>query len=138
MVVRIVTVSNVVHAGTIDSVSSTCYLLLKQCLRQNLYPSGEGLASHADVLRGSSLRDSIYKLYINTVYLLLKDAKLHLRDSIYKLYINTVCLFLRDAKLLLMDSIYKLYINTVCLFLRDAKLLLRDSIYKLYMNKASF
>ena len=45
--------------------------------------------------------DSIYKLYINTVYLLLRDAKLLLRDSIYKLYINTVYPLLRDAKLLL-------------------------------------
>ena len=38
------------------------------------------------------LRDSVYKLYINTVYFLLRDAKL----------------LLRDAKLLLRDSVYKL------------------------------
>ena len=33
------------------------------------------------------------------------DAKLLTRDSIYKLYINTVYLSLRDAKLLLRHSI---------------------------------
>ena len=34
------------------------------------------------------MRDSIYKLYKNSMYLLLMDAKLLLRDSVYKLYIN--------------------------------------------------
>ena len=48
--------------------------------------------------------------------------------ELYKLYINKLYLFLRDAKLLLRDSIYKIYINTVYLLLRDTKLLLRDSI----------
>ena len=48
--------------------------------------------------------------------------------ELYMLYINKLYLLVRDAKLFLMDSIYKLYINTVYLFLRDAKL--RDSIYK--------
>ena len=40
---------------------------------------------------------SIYKLYINRVYLLLRDAKLLLRDSIYKLKVNTS--FFRDSML---------------------------------------
>ena len=40
----------------------------------------------------------MYKVY------LLRDAKLLMRDSIYKIYINTVYLLLRDAKLLLRDS----------------------------------
>ena len=40
------------------------------------------------------------------------DAKLLLRDSVYKLYISTVYFLLRDAKLLLRDSVYKLKINT--------------------------
>ena len=38
----------------------------------------------------------IYKLYINKVYLLLKDAKLLLSDAVNKLHINKVYLFLRD------------------------------------------
>ena len=67
----------------------------------------------------------IYKLSIYKVYLL-RDAKLLMRDSVYKIYINTVYLLLRDAILLLRGS--KLYINTVYLFLRDVKLFLRDSI----------
>ena len=80
------------------------------------------------------LRDSIYKvykLYMNKVYLPLRDAPFEGSD---KLYINTVYLFLRDVKLLLRNSIYKLLINAVYLLLRDAKLLLRDSIYKLYLK----
>ena len=40
---------------------------------------------------------SINKLYINRVYLLLRDAKLLLRDSIYKLKVNTS--FFRDSML---------------------------------------
>ena len=67
----------------------------------------------------------IYKLSIYKVYLL-RDAKLLMRDSVYKIYINTVYLLLRDAILLLRGS--KLYINTVYLFLRDVKFFLRDSI----------
>ena len=38
-------------------------------------------------------------MYINAVYLLLRDAKLLMRDSIYKLYINTVYLLLKDSML---------------------------------------
>jgi len=72
------------------------------------------------------LRDSIYKLYINTVYLFLRDAIRGI-PLVYKLYIYKVYLLLRDAKLLMSDSIYKLYINTVYLLLRDTKLLLRDA-----------
>ena len=52
------------------------------------------------------MTDSIYKLYINTVYLSLRDAKLFSRDSIHKLYINTVYLP-NKVYLLLRDSIYK-------------------------------
>ena len=85
-------------------------------------------------------------LYINKLYLLVRDAKLLLRDSIYKLYINTVYLLLRDAKL--RDSIHlQIYVNTSVppsegyqtpsegfhfqvknthLLLRNANLLLRD------------
>ena len=58
------------------------------------------------------LRDITYKLYIKTMYLLLRVVKLH----------SQVYLPLRDAKLLLRDSINKLYINIVYLLLRDAKL----------------
>ena len=66
------------------------------------------------------LRDSIYKLYINTMYLFLRDANsLWGIRLIYKLYINKVYLLLRDAKLLLSDAINKLHINKVYLFLRD-------------------
>ena len=87
-------------------------------------------------------------LYINKLYLLVRDAKLLLRDSIYKLYINTVYLFLRDAKL--RESIHlQIYVNTSVppsegyqtpsegfhfqvknthLLLRNANLLLRDSM----------
>ena len=36
---------------------------------------------------------------MNTMYLLLRDAKLLLRDITYKLYINTMYLLLRVAKL---------------------------------------
>ena len=73
----------------------------------------------------------VIELYLNKLYLFLRDAKLLLRDSIYKLYINTVYLFLRDAKLLLRDPLIdKLYIYKVYLLLRDAKLIMRDAIYK--------
>ena len=75
------------------------------------------------------------KLYINKVYLFLRDVKLLLRNSIYKLLINAVYFLLRDAKLLLRDSIYKLYLKySVPPLLRDVKLLLRDSVYKLKIN----
>ena len=47
------------------------------------------------------------------MYLFLRDAKLVLRDSIYKLQINTVYLFLRDAKFLLRDSVYLLLSTTL-------------------------
>ena len=65
------------------------------------------------------------------MYLFLKYAKLFLRDSINKLYINKVYLLLKDAH---EGFHYKLYINTVYLLLRDATLPLRDSIYKLKIN----
>ena len=66
----------------------------------------------------------------------MKDAKLLLRDSTNKLYINKVYLLLRDAKLLVRDSItsYNKMINTMYLLLRDATLHLRDIIYKLKIN----
>ena len=51
--------------------------------------------SHVDV-------HSIYKLYINTVYLFLRDAKLLLRDSTYKLNINTVYLLLKTFCILIL------------------------------------
>ena len=55
------------------------------------------------------LRDSLYRLYVNTVYLLLKDAKLLLREY-FQNRENTVNLLLRDTKLLLRDSTYELCI----------------------------
>ena len=69
--------------------------------------------SHVDV-------HSIYKLYINTVYLFLRDAKLLWgMPLVYKLYIYEVYLLLRDAKLVMRDT---------KLPLRDANVLLRDSV----------
>ena len=54
------------------------------------------------------------------MYLFLRDANsLWGIRLIYKLYINKVYLLLRDAKLLLSDAINKLHINKVYLFLRD-------------------
>ena len=42
--------------------------------------------------------------------LLLRDAKILLRDFIYKLYINKVYLFLREGKLFLKNSIKLIHI----------------------------
>ena len=53
-----------------------------------------------------NFRDSIYKLYVNKVYLLATDAKLLFRDSIDKLNINTVYLLLRDSTNLQVTQIY--------------------------------
>ena len=47
--------------------------------------------------------DSINKL--SHIKLLLRDAKILLKDFIYKLYINKVYLFLRENKLFLKNSI---------------------------------
>ena len=72
------------------------------------------------------LRDAIYnlKLYINKVYLHLRDAKLPFGGFHLQVFHEyRVYLLLRDAKLLLRDSIcnLKLYINKVYLLLIDAK-----------------
>ena len=49
-----------------------------------LITSGKSASSNSNAKKLKQM-GSIYKLYINRVYLLLRDAKLLLRDSIYKL-----------------------------------------------------
>ena len=82
------------------------YLKEILCINKVTISQTQSSPSMARMSNSILLRDSIYKLYANTVYLFLRDVKLLLRDSIYK--------------------VYKLYMNKVYLPLRDAKLLLRD------------
>ena len=57
-----------------------------------------------------NFRDSIYKLYVNKVYLLATDAKLLFRDSVDKLNIN-MYLLLRDSINLQVTQIYNNYFS---------------------------
>ena len=57
-----------------------------------------------------NFRDSIYKLYVNEVYILATDAKLLFRDSVDKLNIN-MYLLLRDSINLQVTQIYNNYFS---------------------------
>ena len=108
-----------------------CYLILKPDLsKRHLHLRDFQKGYKNPVISNPSGR---FHLQVKHKHLPLRYAKLSLRNSIYKLYINTVYLLLMDVKLLLRDSVYKLYINIVYFLLRDAKLL-RDSVCKLKIN----
>ena len=107
VVVHIVTVSNFVPATTINCGSSM--LLTFEIMSwvkgisfcREMPKSSWGIPfMHLQVTVAE-----LFMLYINKLYLFVRDAKLVLRDSIYnKLYLNTVYLFLRVAKLLMTDN----------------------------------
>ena len=82
-----------------------CYLISKLYLnKRHLHLNDCHKGYKNPVISNPSGR---FHLQVKHKHLPPRDAKLLLRDSIYKLYINTVCVLLRVVKLLLRDSIYK-------------------------------
>ena len=84
-----------------------CYLILKLYLnKKHLHLKDFHKGYKNPVISNPSGR---FHLQVKHKHLPLRDVKLLLRDSIYKLYINTVYhdVLLRVVKLLLRDSIYK-------------------------------